>query len=131
MKQENPEQILKAQEILEQLKVQRGGSVLSIHRKMANDPKLLQAFSQQFAVCKQDITHIPPKYMELMLMIMGAAAGNAVTVQTHGELAVKKGATAEELGEALRLLFFYFGASAVIPAVELFDEIDEKGDQEK
>ena len=42
-------------------------------QKMANDPKLLQAFSQQFAICKQDITHIPAKYMELMLMLMGAA----------------------------------------------------------
>ena len=59
-------------------------------QKMANDPKLLQAFSQQFAICKQDITHIPAKYMELMLMLMGCCAGNSVTIKTHGELAVKR-----------------------------------------
>lgn len=73
MKQENKEKIAQAEEILERLKKQRGGNVLSIHKKMANDPKLLQAFSQQFAICKQDITNIPGKYMELMLMLMGAA----------------------------------------------------------
>lgn len=124
MKQENLEAIHKSQELLEQLKTIRGGTVLSIHKKMANDPKLLQAFSRQFEICKKEVTHIPPQYMELMLMIMGAAAGNSVTVKTHGELAVKKGATMEELGEAVRLLFFYYGASAVISAVELFEEIE-------
>ena len=116
MKQENKEKIAQAEEILERLKEQRGGNVLSIHKKMANDPKLLQAFSQQFAICKQDITHVPAKYMELMLMLMGCCAGNAVTIKTHGELAVKKGATMDEVGEVLRLVFFYYGASAIIVA---------------
>ena len=124
MKQENKEKIAQAEEILERLKEQRGGNVLSIHKKMANDPKLLQAFSQQFAICKQDITHVPAKYMELMLMLMGCYAGNAVTIKTHGELAVKKGATMDEVGEVLRLVFFYYGASAIIPAVELFEELE-------
>ena len=124
MKQENKEKIAQAEEILERLKEQRGGNVLSIHKKMANDPKLLQAFSQQFAICKQDITHVPAKYMELMLMLMGCCAGNAVTIKTHGELAVKKGATMDEVGEVLRLVFFYYGASAIIPAVELFEELE-------
>lgn len=123
MKQEDPKKIQEARVILEELKQQRGGSVLSIHRKMANDPKLLQAFSQQFRICKQEVTHIPPQYMELMLMLMVAAAHNPVTIRTHGKLAVEKGATLEEVGEVLRLLFFYFGASAVIPAVDLFEEI--------
>lgn len=84
MKQENKEKIAQAEEILERLKEQRGGNVLSIHKKMANDPKLLQAFSQQFAICKQDITHVPAKYMELMLMLMGCCAGNAVTIKKIG-----------------------------------------------
>ena len=38
MKQENKEKIAQAEEILERLKEQRGGNVLSIHKKMANDP---------------------------------------------------------------------------------------------
>ena len=125
MKQTDETKIREAKEQLEILKEQRGGSVLSIHKKMANDPKLLKAFSQQFAICKQDIEEIPPKYMELMLMIMGCAAGNEVTIKTHGELAMKKGATLGEVGEALRLVFFYFGASAVIPGVQLFEEVIE------
>ena len=131
MKQTDEAKLKEARETLAELKEQRGGSVLSIHKKMANDPKLLKAFSQQFRICKQEIEHIPPQYMELMLMIMGAAKGNAVTVKTHGELALKKGATMDELGEALRLLFFYYGASAVIPAVELFEEIDEAEEEAK
>ena len=69
------------------------------------------------------------KYMELMLMLMGCTAGNAVTIKTHGELAVKKGATIDEIGEVLRLVFFYYGASAVIPAVELFEELQEKNEK--
>ena len=125
MKQTDHGKIREGQEVLSVLKEQRGGAVLSIHKKMANDPQLLRAFSQQFKTCKQEISHIPPQYMELMLMMMGAAAGNAVTIREHGELAVKKGATMEELGEALRLIFFYFGASALIPAVELFEELEE------
>ena len=126
MKQENKEKIAQAEEILERLNgAVEGGNVLSItKKKMANDPKLLQAFSQQFAICKQDITHVPAKYMELMLMLMGCCAGNAVTIKTHGELAVKKGATMDEVGEVLRLVFFYYGASAIIPAVELFEELE-------
>ena len=130
MKQDDKEKIARAMEGLRRLKDQRGGSVLSIHRKMANDPKLLQAFSQQFEICKQDITHIPAKYMELMLMLMGCTAGNTVTIRTHGELAVKKGATIDEVGEVLRLIFFYYGASAVIPAVELFEELEEDPGEE-
>jgi len=37
---------------------------------------------------------------------------------------VKKGATMDEVGEVLRLVFFYYGASAIIPAVELFEELE-------
>lgn len=125
MKQTDPEKIKQAQVVLEKLKEQRGGGVLPLHRKMANDPKLLQAFSQQFAICKQDVKHIPGKYMELMLMLMGCIAGNSVTIKTHANLAVKKGATLDEIGEVLRLVLFYCGVSAVIPAVELFEEIEE------
>ena len=112
MKQTDSDKIREGQEILAVLKEQRGGAILPIHKKMANDPKLLQAFSQQFKICKQEISHIPPQYMELMLMMMGAAA-------------LKKGATPDEVGEALRLIFFYFGASALIPALELFEELEE------
>ena len=50
MKQEDKEKITQAEEILERLKVQRGGNVLSIHKKMANDPKLLQAVSSLLSV---------------------------------------------------------------------------------
>ena len=104
MKQTDSDKIREGQEILAVLKEQRGGAILPIHKKMANDPKLLQAFSQQFKICKQEISHIPPQYMELMLMMMGAAAGNAVTIREHGQLALKKGATPDEVGEAHALI---------------------------
>ena len=39
--------------------------------------------------------------------------------------AVKLGVAMDEIGEVLRLVFFYYGASAIIPAVELFEELEE------
>ena len=51
MKQEDKEKITQAEEILERLKVQRGGNVLSIQQKNGQMiQSLLQAFSQQFAI---------------------------------------------------------------------------------
>lgn len=113
----------KSREYLEKLKEQRGGSVLSIHRKMANDPELIRAFSDEFEICKKGVVEIPEKYKELMFMMMGCIAKNEVTIKTHGELALKKGATVNEIGAVLRMVFFYFGASALIPGVQIFDEV--------
>ena len=48
MKQEDKEKITQAEEILERLKVQRGGNVLSIHKKW----QMIQSFAGvQSAVC--------------------------------------------------------------------------------
>ncbi len=125
MKLENTEQIKKSLATLEKLKEQRGGTILPFHKQIANDPKLLESFSQQFKICKEEIEHIPPKYVELILLALGCVKGVPVTINTHGNLAVKKGATIEEIGETLRLVFFYCGASSIIPAAELFEEISD------
>ena len=86
--------------------------------------KLLQAFSQQFAICKQDITHVPAKYMELMLMLMGCCAGNAVTIKTHGELAVKKGATMDEVRRSFKTGFSLLWCISNYTGSRTFEELE-------
>jgi alkylhydroperoxidase/carboxymuconolactone decarboxylase family protein YurZ len=124
MKQENQEQIQKSKEILEQLKEKRGGNVLSFHKRIANDPNLLKSFDSQYAICKKELTHIPPKYIELLLIALGCSKGVQTTIDTHAKLAYEKGASIEEIGEVLRLVFFYCGASALIPGAEIFEELE-------
>lgn len=123
MKQENQQQIARSHELLEELKELRGGSVLPFHRKIANDPALVYAFTQQYINCNKKETSIPRKYRELMIMVLGCAEGAQTTINTHGRLAYENGATIEEIGEALRLVFFLCGATSLIPAAELFEEL--------
>lgn len=124
MKQTNPEAIKKAQKLLEELKVKRGGSIIEFHKKIANDPDLLTAFNQQYDICNKNLTHLPRKYRELMIMALGCALKAQTTINVHAKLAVEHGATVEELGETLRLVFFLAGATSLIPAAEIFEPVD-------
>ncbi len=124
MKQQNKEKIEEALKVLEELKELRGGDVAPFHRKMANDPKLIKAFTDEYKVCKKGIDHIPEKYVEFILMALGCAKGVETTIKAHGALAIEKGATVEELGELLRIILLYCGTSAVIPAVEIFEDLE-------
>lgn len=123
MKQEDKRKQEKSLELLKDLKEQRGGSLLGFHKKCANIPELLTAFNQQYAVCNKECVNIPGKYRELILMVLGCSKGVDTTIRTHARLAMENGATIEEIGEALRLVFFYCGASELIPAVEVFEEL--------
>lgn len=125
IQQQNQQQIDKSKELLEDLKELRGGTLLPFHKKIANDPALLHAFTQQYINCNKTETTIPKKYRELMIMLLGCAKNVETTIITHGKLAYENGATVEEIGEALRLAFFLCGASAIIPAAELFNLYDE------
>jgi AhpD family alkylhydroperoxidase len=124
MKQENPEIIKQGQEKLAELKKIRG-SVFGMHNRIANDPRLLQAFIDQFNSCNAEATALPPKYRELIVMAIGAAKNADTTTKVHAENAYKLGATIEEIGEVLRIIFFTCGVTSLIPASEIFDEIPE------
>jgi len=124
MKQTNAEALQRAQQLLSDLKVKRGGSVLEFHKKIANDPDLLTAFTQQYDICNKNMTHLPRKYKELIIMALGCALKAQTTINVHGRLAVEHGATAEELGETLRLVFFLAGATSLIPAAEVFEPVE-------
>ena len=124
MRQTNPEQIAKAKELIEDLKALRGGTVIDFHKRIANDPSLLNAFTQQYLNCNKKDTSIPRKYRELIIMALGCPRGAQTTINTHGRLALENGATIEEIGEVLRLVFFLCGATALIPAAEIFEKMD-------
>ncbi|MBQ2751580.1 MAG: carboxymuconolactone decarboxylase family protein [Oscillospiraceae bacterium] len=125
MKQTNAEQLKKGQDVLEEFRQLRGGTVLEFHKRMSNDPALMRAFTDQYLNCNKTDTQIPRKYRELVMMALGCAQGTATTIRTHGRLAIEHGATVEEVGEVLRLVFFMCGATAIIPAMELFDIPEE------
>lgn len=124
MREENPEKLKASREMLERLKELRGGSVISAHKRMANDPKLLEAFTNSFKTCKSELKELEPKTVELILLALGCARGARTTIRVHGNLAHKKGASIEEIGEVLRLVMFYCGAGAVLDIDEILDEID-------
>ena len=126
MKQTDPIQLEKSREAMAELKEIRGGELLPFHRKIANDPQLLQAFQNVFVSCNRGDNVIPKKYRELMIMILGCARGVQTTIKVHGNNAIKEGATVQEVGEALRIALMICGASAIIPAAELFDELSEE-----
>lgn len=125
MKQTNQEAIKKSQLLLEELKEKRGGSVLEFHRKMANDPGLLKAFSQMYDICNKEMKHIPRKYRELIVFAVGCAKAAPTTINVHAKLALEHGATIDELGEALRIVFFLCGVTGLTPGLEVLEAIEE------
>ena len=125
MKQTNPEQIASAKKLLADLKVKRGGSLVEFHKKIANDPALLQAFGQQYDICNKELKHMPRKYRELIILALGCAFKTPTTINVHAKLALENGATIDEIGETLRLVFFLGGANCLIPAAEIFEEMEE------
>lgn len=124
MKQTNPGVIEKSRQLLVSLKEKRGGSVLTFHKQIANDPDLLASFNQQYDICIKNLHHIPRKYKELMIMALGCALKAQTTINVHAKLAVEHGATVEELGETLRLVFMLAGATSLIPAAEIFEPLE-------
>ena len=121
MKQQDSDKLARSAGILEELKETRGGSLLESHRVMGNDPNLVNAFLQQYINCnKNDIT-IPDKYRELIVMAIGMATGTNTTMKVHAELALKHGATMDEIFEVIRIIFFTCGVSKLLPVLETLD----------
>lgn len=128
MKQENAEKLMRSGEILEALKDARGGSLLKSHQVMGNDPNLLNAFLQQYLNCNKSDVNIPKKYRELIVMAIGMATGTQTTMKVHADLAIKNGATIDEVFEVIRIIFFTCGVSKLLPALETLEEVFEPVD---
>ncbi|MFA6504648.1 MAG: carboxymuconolactone decarboxylase family protein [Treponemataceae bacterium] len=125
IKQENAQTIAQAKKILEELKVKRGGAVLKFHRQMANDPILLNAFSQMYDACNRDMKHIPRKYREMIIFAVGCAVNAPTTINVHAKLAMENGATADEMGEVLRMVFFLTGVTGMTPGLDVLEQIED------
>ncbi len=124
MRQAKPEELQKAHELLRALEIKRGGKVLEFQKRIANDTDLLTAYTQTYDSCSASLTHLPRKYRELIIMAIGCALRVQTTINTHAKLAVEHGATIEELGETLKLVFFLAGTTSLISAAEVFDPVD-------
>ena len=121
MKQQNPEKLLRSQEVLKELKEARGGSLLNSHQVMGNDPNLVNAFLQQYLNCNKRDVDIPKKYRELIVMAIGMATQTATTTKVHARLALENGATVDEVFEVIRIIFFTCGVSKLLPALECLE----------
>lgn len=128
MKQTDPEKLKRSEEILEQLREARGGSVMTSHRTMGNDPNLINMFLQQYVNCNKKDISIPRKYRELIVMAIGMATGTETTIKVHAKLALENGATLDEVFEVIRILFFTCGVTKLLPTLEtlgdLFDPVE-------
>lgn len=120
MKQTDTNKLNQSQEILLKLKEARGGSLLESHLKMGNDPYLAKMFLDSYENNKADSV-IPRKYKELMVMAIGMATGTATTMNVHANLAVKNGATIDEICEVIRMIFFTCGVTKLLPILEQLD----------
>ena len=121
MKQQNPEKLLRSQEVLKELKEARGGSLLNSHQVMGNDPNLVNAFLQQYLNCNKRDVDIPKKYRELIVMAIGMATQTATTTKVYAKLALENGATVDEVFEVIRIIFFTCGVSKLLPALECLE----------
>jgi alkylhydroperoxidase/carboxymuconolactone decarboxylase family protein YurZ len=124
VKQTDHEKKKKGKELLEELKIKRGGKVLDFHKRIANDPDLFTAFTQQYDLCYKNMTHLPPKYKELILVAIGCCRNAQKTIEVHSKLALENGATIEELGETLRLVFFLAGEASLLLGAEVFEPLE-------
>ena len=124
LKETDEKRLEESRKYLEELKELRGGTLVGFQKRLANDPQLIHAFMEQYRNCNKGDNVIPRKYRELMIMLLGCAIGVDTTIKVHAKLAYENGATIEEIAEALRIAFFICGVQAVIPASEIFDEID-------
>ena len=120
MKQTDNEKLALSRGVLTKLKEARGGTLLESHRKMGNDPYLAKMFLDSYENNKADST-IPRKYKELMVMAIGMATGTATTMNVHAGLAVKNGATVDEICEVIRMIFFTCGVTKLLPILEQLD----------
>lgn len=120
MKQTDINKLNQSQEILLKLKEARGGSLLESHLKMGNDPYLAKMFLDSYENNKADSV-IPRKYKELMVMAIGMATGTSTTMNVHANLAVKNGATIDEICEVIRMIFFTCGVTKLLPILEQLD----------
>ncbi|WP_320930639.1 carboxymuconolactone decarboxylase family protein [Hungatella sp.] len=130
MKQTDEQKLERSSKILKELKEARGGSLMTSHRTMGNDPNLINMFLQQYVNCNKKDISIPKKYRELIVMAIGMATGTDTTMKVHANIALENGATIDEIFEVIRIIFFTCGVTKLLPALETLGDIFEPADIE-
>ncbi len=125
MKQTDAAKLERSLDILQELKEARGGTLLSSHQVMGNDPNLINMFLQQYVNCNKKDISIPKKYRELIVMAVGMATGTDTTMKVHAKIAMDNGATIDEIFEVIRIIFFTCGVTKLLPALETLGDIFE------
>ena len=66
---------------------------------------------------------LPRKFKILIAMALDASAGAAEGVKSPAELALKAGATKEEIGETIRVVQYICGVGGVYTAARAFKDL--------
>jgi hypothetical protein len=62
-------------------------------------------------------------------MAIGMATGTETTIRVHANLALKFGATLDEITEVIRIVFFTCGVTKLLPTLEILSDLLEPVDE--
>ncbi len=86
------------------------------------DPELLKAVQNTGSMALADGA-LPRKFKVLIAMALDASAGAVEGVKSLAELAMKVGATKEEIGETIRVAQYICGVGSVYTAARAFKDL--------
>jgi alkylhydroperoxidase/carboxymuconolactone decarboxylase family protein YurZ len=120
----------KSRQLLEDMMKKRGYMYQSYSMMAEYDPEFLEAFNKFYALVMLRKRVFPEKLKELFTLCAIAARNpsDAGAMRNHIKRALKKGATEQEIFEALECTFFPGGALSLHRGLDvLIDVIKEKG----
>lgn len=117
------------EQILENMKEKLGADPVPMQllAKLMPEGVREQARSSQFV---ESLEAIPLKYKTLMYVAAAAAAGSELCTKTYAQRALKSGATAEEVAEALLVARFVSASIVFATAVPTMEFLLERRNQE-
>lgn len=110
------------QRVLERIMSDRGTVSETVKLMAKYDPRFLAHHHERFMLVMEESRQIPRLMKELMLVALDAVTYFDYGIRLHMREALRLGATAEQLMEALEVAAFAGGGHAVINAMHLLDE---------
>ena len=76
-----------------------------------------------YDICNKEMKHYPVSTG--VMSCVGCAKAAPTTINVHAKLALEHGATIDELGEALRIVFQWCNRSTLVLGTEAIEEVEE------
>ena len=81
-------------------------------------PQWIPRQAQERKFVMEELTHIPPKYKQLIMITAAAAVGSHLCTETFIKLASRAGVTKEEIAEAILATRFAVASTTFATAIE-------------